>query len=70
MKIKEILDKLVALSNVRLKIKQDPTRLRPSDVELLIGSPEKFQKATGWKPTIPFEKTLKDILDYWRKKIK
>lgn len=70
LKIQELLDKLVALSNVDLKIEQDSQRLRPADVELLIGSPEKFQKATGWKAEIPFEKTLKDMLDYWRERIK
>jgi len=68
-RIKDMLDKLIALSNVDLEIKQDPTRLRPSDVELLIGSSEKFQKETGWKPEIPFDKTLKDLLDYWRERI-
>lgn len=69
-KIRDMLDMLVALSNADLKIEQDPTRLRPSDVELLIGSTEKFQKKTGWKPEIPFDKTMKDLLDYWREKIK
>ncbi len=68
-KIKDMLDILVSLSKVDLKIEQDPARLRPSDVELLIGSPEKFQKKTGWKPEIPFEKTMQDLLDYWREKI-
>lgn len=69
-KIRDMLDMLVALSNADLKIEQDPTRLRPSDVELLIGSSEKFQKKTGWKPEIPFDKTMKDLLNYWREKIK
>jgi GDP-4-dehydro-6-deoxy-D-mannose reductase len=70
LKIRDMLDMLVALSNADLKIEQDPTRLRPSDVELLIGSSEKFQKKTGWKPEIPFDKTMKDLLNYWREKIK
>ncbi|HEC78577.1 MAG TPA: NAD-dependent epimerase/dehydratase family protein, partial [candidate division WOR-3 bacterium] len=69
-KIKDMLDRLVALSNVDLEIKQDPARLRPSDVELLIGSSEKFRKRTGWEPKIPFDQTLRDLLDYWRMKIK
>jgi len=65
-KIKDLLNKLIALSRIDLRVKQDPTRMRPSDVELLIGSAEKFQKATGWKPEITFEQTLKDLMDYWR----
>ncbi len=69
-KIKDMLDKLIALSRVDLEIKQDPTRLRPSDVGLLVGSSEKFQKETGWKPEIPFDTTLTDLLDYWKERIK
>jgi GDP-4-dehydro-6-deoxy-D-mannose reductase len=57
---------LVALTKVEIKIEQDPSRLRPSDVQLLTGSSEKFRKATGWKPEIPFDQTLKDLMDYWR----
>lgn len=65
-KIGDLLDRLVALTNVQIKIEQDPARLRPSDVELLIGSAEKFNKATGWKTEIPFDTTLRDLMEYWR----
>lgn len=68
-KIKEFLNKLIEMTNLNLKIVQEPARMRPSDVELLIGSNEKFKKVTGWQPEIPFDKTLQDLLDYWRSKI-
>jgi GDP-4-dehydro-6-deoxy-D-mannose reductase len=67
--IGEILDKLIAVSGVEVKVIQDLTRLRPSDVPLLIGDNSKFRRDTGWKPEIPFNKTLTDILDYWRERI-
>lgn len=67
--IKEVLDILLSYSKVNVKIEQDPERMRPSDVLLLIGDSTKFQQRTGWKPTIPFEKTLKDLLDWWREKV-
>jgi len=70
MKIGDLLDRLVTLTKVNIKIEQDPDRMRPSDVELLVGSAEKFKKATGWKPEIPFDKTLADLMDYWRGLIK
>lgn len=67
MTVGEMLDKLIKMSTVKnIKIKVDPKRLRPSDVTLQIPSTKKFNKETGWKPTIKFEKTLKDTLDYWR----
>jgi GDP-4-dehydro-6-deoxy-D-mannose reductase len=65
-KIQTMLDKLLALSNVKIEVRTDPTRLRPSDVPRLRGDCSKFKRDTGWKPEIPFEKTLQDMLDYWR----
>jgi GDP-mannose 4,6-dehydratase len=71
MKIGEMLDMLLGLTPVKnkIKIKVDPKLLRPSDVTLQIPSIDKFVKATGWQPEIPFEKTLKDTLDYWREEL-
>lgn len=67
--VQEVLDILVSLSDVRIDVKQDPARMRPSDVKILWADPSKFQAATGWRPEIPFEKTLEDLLDYWRKRV-
>jgi GDP-4-dehydro-6-deoxy-D-mannose reductase len=64
--IQEVLDRLLSMTDVKISVEQDSTRLRPSDVPILLGDYSKFHAATGWKPTIPFEQTLKDILDYWR----
>lgn len=68
-KIKDMLNMLLKLANKKIEIKQDPARLRPSDVQILIGDNSKFRKQTGWKPEIPFEKTLRDLLTYWREKV-
>jgi GDP-4-dehydro-6-deoxy-D-mannose reductase len=68
-KIQEVVNILKKLSKKEFKVKQDPSRLRPSDVQILLGDSTKFRKQTGWKPEIPFEKTMEDLLDYWREKI-
>lgn len=68
-KIRQVLEILQGLSTAKFQVKQDPNRLRPSDVELLIGDPTKLKKATGWEPQYPFEQTLKDLLDYWRERV-
>jgi GDP-4-dehydro-6-deoxy-D-mannose reductase len=65
----ELLDMLLALTRVKVRIQVDPERLRPSDVQILQADPTKFQNQTGWVPTIPFEKTLRDLLDYWRERV-
>ena len=69
-KISEVLSMLLEMSRVKITVKQDPARMRPSDVPILIGDSTKFRKATGWKPEFKFEQTLRDILEYWRKVIK
>jgi GDP-4-dehydro-6-deoxy-D-mannose reductase len=66
-RISELLDRIIALASVEVKIEVDPERLRPSDVEILIGDSSKFRADTGWEPRIPFDQTLRDLLDYWRR---
>jgi GDP-4-dehydro-6-deoxy-D-mannose reductase len=51
---------------VPVAVEIDPARLRPSDVEVLLGDASKFRARTGWEPKIPLEQTLADSLDYWR----
>ena len=67
--IRELLDRLIALCDVPVEIEIDPARLRPSDVEILVGDHSKFTAETGWQPEIPFDQTLADTLDYWRTRI-
>jgi len=67
--IRELLDQLVALTRVEVRVEQDPDRMRPSDVERLVGDASKFMADTGWEPQIPFSKTLADILDFWRARV-
>ncbi len=67
-KVGDMLNTLLDLSPVgkKIKVEVDARLLRPSDVTLQIPSVEKFREQTGWKPSIPFEKTMIDLLDYWR----
>ncbi len=68
--IKSVLDLLLSLSKVKnIKVKQDPKRMRPSDVPVILGDYSKFKKQAGWTPKIPFEKTMEDLLNYWRESL-
>jgi GDP-mannose 4,6-dehydratase len=60
------LEKLLSFSSKQLEVKVVPELLRPSDVTLQIPNTEKFSGETGWRPEIPLETTLRDILEYWR----
>jgi GDP-4-dehydro-6-deoxy-D-mannose reductase len=68
--IQQVLDFLLAESRSKnISVETDPARLRPSDVMVLHGDPSKIRNATGWAVEIPFEKTLRDLLAYWRQRI-
>ena len=68
--IGEMLDKLLSLSTVKsIKVETDINRIRPIDADLQVPNIEKFSKHTGWKPKINFEKTMEDLLNYWRERI-
>ncbi len=64
--IQAVLDILTNLARVKVKVKQDPARMRPSDVPVLLGDSSKFRQQTGWSPQYSLETTMSDLLDYWR----
>ena len=68
--IREMLETLISMSTVKnIKIEIDPSRLRPIDADLQVPNTEKFRLHTGWQPEIPFEKTMLDLLNYWRTRL-
>jgi len=70
-KIGDMLNYLIGKSTIKnIEIVIDPERLRPIDADLQIPDTSKFKKHTGWYPEISFEKTMDDLLDYWRIKVK
>jgi GDPmannose 4,6-dehydratase len=69
-KIADMLNFLINQSTVpNIEIVTDPERLRPIDADLQIPNTTKFRNHTGWKPEISFDKTMKDLLNYWRAKV-
>jgi GDP-4-dehydro-6-deoxy-D-mannose reductase len=67
--IGDMLAKLMDIAGVKIEITQDPARLRSTDVPLVVGDSSKFRRATGWKPQIPFDQTLRDLFEYWREQL-
>ena len=64
--MRSVLDALVARARVKVDVQPDPALMRPSDTPVLLGDSTKLRHATGWRPEIPFEQTLDDLLNYWR----
>ncbi len=65
----KVVDMLISMSKIKIETQIDPTRLRPSDVPILLSDSSKFRAATGWEPKIPFRQSLEDLLNYWRERI-
>lgn len=69
--VRAMLDTLIGLSSVKnIEVRMDPDRLRPIDADLQVPDTRKFEAHTGWKPEIGFEKTMQDLLDYWRDRVR
>lgn len=66
-KIGDMLKTLLAISGVEAKVEVDPKKIRPTDEPVVVGDNGKIKRETGWRPKIPFKKTLEETLDYWRK---
>jgi len=67
--IGELLDILLSMASVPLQVTQDPACLRPAEVPVMVSDCSRLRARTGWRTTIPFEKSLQDVLDYWRERV-
>ncbi|MGQ9466189.1 MAG: GDP-mannose 4,6-dehydratase [Anaerolineae bacterium] len=66
--IRWILETLLSFTDAEVRIEVDPALYRPADAPIIYGSAEKFRRRTGWEPQIPLEQTLRETLEYWRKR--
>lgn len=67
--MRRLLDILLAQSRIPLRVEQDPNRLRPADVPRIVADCGKFRALTGWRAEIPLERTVSDLLAYWRDRL-
>lgn len=68
-RVQEILDRLTGMARVPIEIRQDMTRMRPSDTPVVCGNHDKLTCHTGWEPELAIEDILSDALEYWRSKV-
>lgn len=67
--VQEILDTAISMAECPVAVKQDPARMRASDIPLIEPDVSRIFSDTGWKAEISMEQTIRDTLDYWRKNI-
>lgn len=68
-RIGSVLEALLSLSDVPVRIEQDETRMRPSDIPTVVGNAARARSELGWEPRYDFELTLQDILDDCRQRV-
>lgn len=64
--IRQILEKVIDMSDQEIEVKTDPNKIRPVDVPIIEADITKLNRLTGWKPEISVEQTIRETLDYWR----
>lgn len=68
-RLRDLLQRLIALSGQAVELRLDEARLRPSDIPVLVGNPARLEAATGWQRRHALDQTLEDLLDYWRARV-
>ncbi|TIO54740.1 MAG: NAD-dependent epimerase/dehydratase family protein [Mesorhizobium sp.] len=66
-RIRDILDMLISQSGIEIEVRADPKRLRPNEIPVACGDASKAHEKLKWTPLVPFEQTIADVLDYWRR---
>lgn len=66
--LREILKLLLSFSSSGIQVQTDSRKLRKADIPFLVGDNQKIKKEIGWTPEIPLERSLRDLLEYWRNK--
>lgn len=69
-RLRDLLDRLLAIAGVRADVVTDPSRTRARDVDHLVGDPAKIQARTGWAPRLSLERTLTDLYQDARERVR
>lgn len=67
---RDILEALLALTHISIDVVGDPSLYRPNDLPLVVGDPSRIVDEIGWRPTIPFAQTIRDVLNDWRERVR
>jgi GDP-4-dehydro-6-deoxy-D-mannose reductase len=67
--VQEVIDEIRSQVSVEFEVQQDTALLRPTDEAVIAGDITKFRSRCDWKPEIPLSETLKDMLEWWRKRL-
>ena len=67
--VQSLLDRLLAMARIGIQVREDPSRLRPSDVPVVYGNAARLRLETGWAPVVSIDQSLADTLEDWRSRV-
>ncbi len=67
--LESILHMLLSFSSQHIEIQVDSRKLRKTECPVLVGDNRKIRNELSWKPVVPLEQSLKELLDYWRSRV-
>ena len=67
--IRTLLMRMCFLAGVEVELRSDVDRFRSSEQRRVLGSNNKLHDDTGWNATYEIDQTLKNITDYWVRKL-
>lgn len=65
--LNDVIGIMAKILDLNIRTRVNKKFVRPSDNRIIIGSSEKIKREVGWHNSIPLEKSLSDIIDYWQK---
>jgi GDP-4-dehydro-6-deoxy-D-mannose reductase len=68
-RVGDLLQMLLGFCRTSIRTSVDEARLRPVDNPIVVGDPSRIAAEVGWQARIPIERTLEDLLDYWRLRV-
>ncbi|HYY33041.1 MAG TPA: NAD-dependent epimerase/dehydratase family protein [Gaiellaceae bacterium] len=68
-RLRDVAETLVGLSGASISIEHDPTLEREIDPPHVVGDPSRLRELTGWAPSIDLERSLRDVLEEWRRRV-
>jgi GDP-4-dehydro-6-deoxy-D-mannose reductase len=68
-RIRDVLQALLDQANVRAEIQIDTDRLRSTDIHRAVGDASLASRLLGWTPRIPWDQTLREVLQDWQRRI-
>jgi len=63
--MRELLDKMIKISNKEITIEEDPAKLRTIDEPAIYGDSSKIRKECQWEQKYDIDTTLKDSIEFW-----